>query len=502
LPPQLTRLSPAVGLALLLLAAAVVRLPPVLRVDFPRNDGGFFVVMAEEIRAADFALPAYTSYNGLRLPFAYPPLGLYAAAGLAAAHVAPVLDVVRVLPAVISVAIVAAFYLLARATLVGGTATWAATAGFALLPRTWEWMIMGGGLTRAPGFLFAVLALALAWRLFQEGGTRLLVLTTVCASLTVLSHLEKTWFLLYSALLLWLAVGRSRRSAVHGLLVVAGTLLLTSPWWATVLARHGPAPYLAAASAGGGMWYNWRPLLEFRFTDEPLLPILAVLALFGGIICLADRRPLLPLWIAVIFLVQPRNAFTVATVPLALLIGIAADRLLLRDVRAAPALAAVTAAYVLASSYVLLRTSGLFRVLPHEERTAMRWVAAEVPQGSAFLVLSWLPFWEDRSSEWFPVLARRPSRGTVQATEWLGKGEFLRRWRLADSLQACGGRKPECLDAWSAQAGTTFTHVYVREGCCGPLLAALRQDAGYAAVYEGPGAVIFARRSDVSTARR
>jgi hypothetical protein len=100
------------------------------------------------------------------------------------------------------------------------------------------------------------------------------------------------------------------------------------------------------------------------------------------------------------------------------------------------------------------------------------------------------------------VLASRPSRGTVQATEWLGKGEFLRHWQLADQLQQCGWRNARCLDEWAARAGTTFTHVYVRVGCCDPLVAALREDPGYATVFEGGGAVIFARRSALSTARR
>ncbi len=496
------RRSPALGLALALLAAALIRLPPPLEADFPINDGGFFTVMAEEIRAAHFELPVHTSYNRLNLPMAYPPLGLYTAALLAGAHIAPVLDVERVLPALVSLVAVAAFFLLARGVLGEGVAGWAATVAFALLPRTWEWMIMGGGLTRAPGFLFAILALGAAWRLFRDGGWRDLAWTTLWSSLTVLSHLEKTWFLLYSAPIVWLAVGRSRRSAVDGLLVILGTAVLTAPWWATVVARHGIGSYLAAASSGGGTWYAWDPLLSFRFTDEPLLPIMAVLGLLGVVVCLVHRRPLLPLWIVTIFILQPRNAFTVATVPLALLVGIAVDHILLREPKAGSALAATGGLYALAAAFVLQRTSSLLRVLPPAERQAMHWVAAQVPDTSAFLVVSWLPFWEDRTSEWFPVLARRPSRGTVQGTEWLGRGEFLKRWRLADSLQACGWHTPECLDAWSAAAGTTFSHVYLRAGCCGPLLEALRRDERYGMVYEGSGAVIFARRPNLSATRR
>ena len=61
----------------ILLTGALVRLAAVLGADFPAGDGGLFATMIEDIRAASFGLPAFTSYNGGDIPFAYPPLGLY-----------------------------------------------------------------------------------------------------------------------------------------------------------------------------------------------------------------------------------------------------------------------------------------------------------------------------------------------------------------------------------------------------------------------------------------
>ena len=43
-----------------------------------------------------------------------------------------------------------------------------ATLAFALIPRSYEWLIMGGGITRAPGMLFALLALAAVIRLVHR----------------------------------------------------------------------------------------------------------------------------------------------------------------------------------------------------------------------------------------------------------------------------------------------------------------------------------------------
>lgn len=49
---------------------------------FPINDGGLFYVMIRAIQANGFRLPDYVHYNGLSIPFVYPPLGLYVGAGI------------------------------------------------------------------------------------------------------------------------------------------------------------------------------------------------------------------------------------------------------------------------------------------------------------------------------------------------------------------------------------------------------------------------------------
>ena len=49
---------------------------------FPLNDGGMFYAMVEDLRAAGYALPAETSYNGGDIPYVYPPFSFYVAAVL------------------------------------------------------------------------------------------------------------------------------------------------------------------------------------------------------------------------------------------------------------------------------------------------------------------------------------------------------------------------------------------------------------------------------------
>ncbi|MDI7276812.1 MAG: hypothetical protein QME94_12610 [Anaerolineae bacterium] len=158
------------------MAAAVslgsfVRLFFVLDQDFPLNDGGLLYLMVRELQRSHYALPLSTSYNGAGIPFAYPPLGLYVAGLLADLSRWPLLGVFRFLPLVASVFALVAFCRLARDLLKGPAAGYAALA-FALLPGSFTWQIMGGGITRSLGFLFALLAVHQAYLLYSRGGRR------------------------------------------------------------------------------------------------------------------------------------------------------------------------------------------------------------------------------------------------------------------------------------------------------------------------------------------
>lgn len=317
------------GLILALIVGSFLRLVPTFSSDFPLNDGGLFYLMAQELQNSHYALPAYTSYNSEHIPFTYPPLGLYVTALLSDTTGWPLLGVMRVLPAVLSTLTIPVFFILGRTLLDSWAQASFATFAFALLPRSFEWFIMGGGVTRAPGFLFALITIHQAYLLFARDQPRFLFSTVLFASLTVLTHAEKTWFVIYSMALLFVFYGRNRKAFINSFLIVVGVLTVTAPWWAIALSRHGLSPFLSAAQSGGGKWVSLWPLKTFYFTEEPLLPLFAVLGLLGLFMCLANQRWLLPAWIVTIFLLQPRAAETPATVPLALLVGIAVDRMVI-----------------------------------------------------------------------------------------------------------------------------------------------------------------------------
>ena len=115
------------GLASLLFGG-ILRIFPVFLAGFPINDGGLFYAMTQAIQENGFTLPAYAHYNGLDIPFAYPPLGFYAAAIITNLFHVPLIEVFRWLPAMVLIGSLAAFFVLAMTILKSSI-----KAGFAAL---------------------------------------------------------------------------------------------------------------------------------------------------------------------------------------------------------------------------------------------------------------------------------------------------------------------------------------------------------------------------------
>jgi hypothetical protein len=141
--------------------------------------------------------------------------------------------------------------------------------------------------------------------------------------------------------------------------------------------------------------------------------------------------------------------------------------------------------------------------LTPQERSAIDWVARRTPANASLLVVAGTPWEIDRNSEWLPVLAHRKSVATVQGFEYRPLGEFARKKRQYIDLQGCAGWVSRCLGDWARATGQNFTHVYIPKSpdrdCCRLLRYSLERDPTYRMVYDGPGAVLFARRSSLAS---
>ncbi len=494
--------------------ATAFRLPVVARAGFPVYDGGMFTVMASELVSDHLALPRFTAYNGSEIPFVYPPLGLYVTALIHEATGLPILAIVQWLPFLLSLAVVAVVASLARMLLDSPRAAAIAAIAFPLFPYSAQWVIMGGGVTRAFGFLFSLLAVAALVRACRTPRIGSLLAPALATGAAIASHPEFGLLALVSAVFVpLLLAGGTRRLLVAGTASLGG-LLLSAPWWATALARFGATPFLdAAASTSLSPEGLLSALAIFPFTAEPALHVLGVAGVLGALLLAASGRALIPVWLLLSLGLITRNGATPATVPLALAVGIALDELILPGAAAVSARsgrrwAAVAApivigawvfGYAVLENWLLLRNAGvLLPVLSEPERQLCGWVADHTPHDSVFLIVtSCSEVQRDPLVEWFPALSRRVSAVTPQGGEWIGR--FGERAELAAGIKRCQGSGLRCI-LWQTAKGPRFTDILVGREPHGPLdVERLRSDLAhspdYRVAFDGPGGTVFERRS-------
>ncbi len=506
-------------------AGLLVRAIPVLTANFPLNDGGLFYTMTRDLQHADFLLPATTSYNGLGIPFAYPPLAFYLAGLLSSIPGLGLLDLFRFLPLIISTLTIPIVYLLARELLSSRFQALLATWAFALLPRAFDWSIAGGGVTRSLGMLLATLAILEGARFYRTSQVRHGIQMAVCAALAVLSHPGSALFTGISLALLYLALGRTRRSLRDSVLLGALAVALTSPWWLTVISAHGLDPFLSGGQSSTDLQASFQHLATFTFTDEPYSTFLAVVGLVGLLHQVARGRYLLPAWVVVVFAIDPRSASAVM-LPLAMLIAVAVDEVLL----AAPARASAGSGidplwptgvlrdrfgrWMLVVGLMLglfgaVKASGTIasplHALAEPNRDAMAWIHDHVPPTAEFLVVSGSDWFVDADAEWFPVLTGHHSLNTVQGYEWLGRYSWIQQAIRNNDLQECTFGTPDCLEKWTQKWHASAAWIYVPVStietlsptgdCCAGLRASLTASGDYVIVYSGPGGTVFRPRS-------
>ena len=509
--------------------AALMRGVFVARSDFPLNDGGLFAAMIDDLQRADYRLPMTTSYNALDIPYAYPPLGFYSAALIGDLTGASPEQVLRFLPLALTVASIVVFAALAR-TVVGERAAAAAVVAYAVLPRSYLWLIMGGGLTRSLGWLMCLLALRQGYLLLSRGGRRATVLTALFSGLTALSHLGTAWFLLFSLVIMWCCLARNREALFRLCIAGAGAAVVAAPWWVAIVERHGWDVFVAAGESGtGSLVEKLIFIVSLNWTYEPLFSLVTMCALLGAWHCIRHGWFWLPIWTVLIFIFDSRAGLTSAVIPLALLAGLGVSRVAYPALRVMietleqkrgenegpsavarwllPAIVGIAIAQMTMTS--VLAGVVTERGLNADEREAMGWVKAHTPANSHFAIVSGSREWQlDLASEWFLHLANRQSVATVQGSEWLPENAFARMGDAYEQLQDCAVADSRCLERWRTEWKATYDFVYVskspplgevprklaRDGeFRWALEFALRADPRYRLVYDGPGAAIFER---------
>lgn len=487
------------------LFGGLLRIMPALVTRFPLNDGGMFYDMTRELQANNYRLPAKTSYNGLDLPYAYPPLGFYLTALLSSLGWIPLLDLFLWLPAFLATLAIPAFYIFARALLANDLRAALATLFFALTPGSYFWHLMGGGVTRATGMLFLLLAGHFANRLFQQKNFKLIFPTILFSSLAVLSHPEVGLQTAGLCAVLWFFFGRTKKGIFHAFLVAIGVMIFTAPWWGTVIAHHGLTPFLSAIQTGQHSSVNWLDLLASIFFSAEFIPLLFLLRVTGLVYAIWKRHYLLLALVFAPAILDPRSASSISFLAmnmlsaLVVLDGIPTLIHKLRGVDIGSVFdhrAGVISVFVL--SFLLFVQCGLRNytlintTLTADEREAMRWVSENISPAQNFYLITGRAYsMSDPVQEWFPTLTGQHSQTTLQGLEWTLGPQFTTRLYDLVSLQSCIDFT--CVKAWSERTGLAYDYLWIAK-TLNALVMELDTLEEYRIVYESESVVIFSNK--------
>jgi hypothetical protein len=334
-----------------------------------------------------------------------------------------------------------------------------------------------------------------------------------------MSHLEAALMTVGAIAVILLVRYRTWRALGWSLTAAGGIVLLSAPWWATVVTRFGLAPFLSAAQTSSeSLAARLQTLIYLRVPEEPLFPLIAALGLLGIFACIARRDWLFPAWYVTALLVDPRGV-AFAALPLVMMASVTLTELVI------PAVGSLAARhgspgqgmantvvrgliYLVALGLVLnaALTSAAVRGtdLPAADREAMAWVRENTAQGGRFLVLTGnLSPMQDAVTEWFPALAGRTNLTTIQGSEWTRGAGFWPLLQAITRVQACWPQDAACLDEYTARLGQDYDFVYLerrspeypcpeqRELCITsqPLVESLGDKAG--TVYESEEVLIL-----------
>jgi len=460
-----------IGLAIIL--GAIVRTQYISNSDYPINDGGFFFQMVEDLIDNGFRLPKYTTYNQANIPFAYPPLAFYLTGWLHYYFGIPKLTLFQYLPVIVSVFTIPAFYYLTNGFLEDKFYRALATFFFAMIPRSFEWFVMGGGITRSFGYIFAILAIYFYMKVFASNYKKAyILLASVFSSLTILSHPVSSLFLAFSIILLFIYSKPTKINIQKNLIMAIVVILLTSPWWITIITNHGVSPFIGAGSSGHANWFEIKNIItqNYGYENSYFLTIVSVLALLGAFSGSNKNSIKLTVLLILGYIVIPRGGVDFLTVYLALLATIGFGDILqiwntkqnyeyhnviqqIKENSKTRIFLFFIIAYVFLAAYTYKYVDNKDQVrLTAYDFMAMEWIRENTEEDSALLLYpSWdekMYWWNDYRAEWLPAITKRESVTTVQGYEWL-PDSFTERIFMYTDLRFCKQRGSECIKQWT-----------------------------------------------------
>ncbi len=307
----------------------------------------------------------------------------------------------------------------------------------------WFGLVAGGGVTRSPGVILAMLTM---WAVVRGHVGR----AGLFAGLVILTHPIAAFYGGLGAVALWATRGADRRMLLAPVIALA----IGAAWFGPMVARHGLDALLGlGGSRAIDLGNNVFTLLAATLNPPNLAFVIGAV---GVVVAVRRRRWDLLAWLATTA-VGGAVIDRWAVIPLAVMAGLAVDAALEHPTRMRSVALLGVAAAVAVTGVVF---SGPPQPLSADEQEVMAWAGSETDAEATFAEIGY-PV-DGGVVDWFPALSERESVTTWQGTEWIAGGY---RGLEAEAYINC--REFDCLpDA---------NYYVLSPGCCEELAAGMTE---------------------------
>jgi hypothetical protein len=485
------------------------------RFTYPAGYAGLYTLMADLLAHEPFPLPMQVPYYGPGgIPFAYPPVAAYLTAFFIGPLQIPVFAYLRWEPAVVCILVMLGAYLFGRQLTGDRIKALVGTAVVFSAEIMYSYHGTASGSVRSVALLWTVLGAYVALLAYTHARRWLAyaLLAGMFMALTLMTHLSYAAFLAPGlALMAFLTPdGGPWRARIRTMVVIAlAGVVLSAPWWGTMVVRYGSVVFLNAGATHGTLGLLEQSGLNPLALTRSLLrwyanlggtwwpAFLAGLILAGFTYSLARRRWLLPVWMVVtVATLGQTDRFEI------LLGGLLAGEVLVDVARFAGsgvrgrmlvnqetlgglAFLALTLVPVM---FLGFRGIQWTEVALTDDLVEMgAWVKANSPERSQYLYLG-----SDHDvAEWLPYLVRRTPGIAPWGAEWTGNYDAQNI--LWGELSGCiGALERGCLDEFLPSLQGEITSLIVPGEPAG-LVSAISNDKTWLQVFHNAGFSVYAR---------
>ncbi len=462
--------------------------------QYPLGYAGLFTWMSELIAKNRFALPVSVAFYGPGgMPFAYPPVGLYLMAFFTQILRVPELAYLRYAPAVFSLLALAPFQSAVariendaiparKGYLTGMVAALLLVAS----PRLYMAQGEAAGVVRALGFFFSMSSLFATICFLRKPGFLIGSLAVLSLALTLMTHMND---LLFLAVMLGALVFSGESPVWKRMgwvaVIVLGGVLVSMPWWLTIIHRYSLGVFLNAAFSHGD-FILFRPdqFLQHVLSDSlPSLyrsPFLAGGLVFGSLYNLVQKRWFYPLATLGV-LILPLGDWLLAPFAAAMSAQIVVELshvLYDRRQRLIPAALFISLVAGLGMLDGYRQIQQIDPIVDGQTLAVGKWIGRNTPASSSYLFFTA----SADEAEWMPWLAKRtPSVGSWGA-EWIG--DYQAEFGLLNEVADCAVNDPQSCASDLADRLKPDYLIASKRNSASSIKADLSSLSGWKVVYE------------------